>query len=145
MAEATYLKKKSDPRPIIPVEDLYIWNPILAEREDMEVYVPGQVSVSPVGLQPPSQENAIVIDPSDFQPGDSVKLSPEDELNTMTVDPNRIKAIVEAIGKLDPKKDYTKKTPQREAMPRVESIERLTGFKLEPGERDIALEAMKAA
>lgn len=111
----------------------------------MEVYVPGQVSVMPAGLQPPSQENEVVIDPANLQPVGPVVLSQEDDLDAKTVDPNRIKVIVEAIGKLDPVKDYTKKTPQREAMPRVESIERLTGFKLEPGERDVALEAMKAA
>lgn len=56
-----YLKKKSDPRPIIPISDLYPWTPILAERDDMEVYVPGQVSFVPPALQPPKLEDMVVI------------------------------------------------------------------------------------
>lgn len=56
-----YLKKKSDPRPIIPISDLYPWTPILAERDDMEVYVPGVASIVPPTLQPPKLEDIVVI------------------------------------------------------------------------------------
>ena len=144
MSETIYLRKKSDPRPVIPLGELFIWTPILAEREDMEIYVLGKIMAGLTEISAPKPEDIIIIRPSQpVQPGDSVLLaSQKDE---PAIDPNRITMIVEAIKKLDPKKDYTKKTTQRESMPRVESIELAVGFKLHAGEREIAWEEVKVS
>lgn len=144
MSEIIYLRKKSDPRPIIPLGELLIWTPILAEREDLEMYVPGKVPVGPPELSAPSLENIVIIPQSQpVQPGDSVLLAPQED--EPAIDPNRITLIVEAIKKLDRKRDFTKKTTHRESMPRVESIELVVGFKLQPGEREIAWEEAKVS
>lgn len=145
-----YLRKKDDHRPVIPMSDVWIWSEALSRRDDMVEFYGPKTDQIPKGEgmpvpRPAPEAQLEVLSGDDLIPGEEIKLAPEEEGNVLTVDPNRIKAIVEAIGKLDPEKDYTKKTPQREAMPKVTAIEKRVGFKLEKGEREIALEAMKAA
>lgn len=158
MNEPVYLKKKSDPRPIIPIFDLYPWTEILSERDDMEVYVPGQVSIPPPTLQPPKIEEMVVIgrtakhlpppspEPDQVipaQPPATASIDLSGNEGEAAIDPNRITLIVQAIKGLGPK-DYTQKTSQREAMPRAASIEKALGDRLKPGERDAAWEEFKA-
>ena len=148
MEQQRYLRKKHDNRKVIPLSEIWLWTKILSERDDMVEFYGPKLSEIPKGqgmVIPQPEVESPLQTYDDLTPGDEIKLAPEDEGDVLTVDPNRIKAIVDAIGKLDPAKDYTKKTPQREAMPKIEAIERVTGLKLEPGEREIALEAMKAA
>lgn len=140
-----YLKKKSDTRPIIPMEELWISTEALLKRDDMEEYVPGKVSI-----QPPKPAEMEMLPPavnlgtdSDIPPPPSVTLASGDD-DDAPVDLNQIAMIKQVIRVLDKDRDFTKKTPQRESMPRVEAIERELGRKLLPGEREAAWEEVKA-
>ena len=140
--EQRYLRKKDDTRSVIPFPEFWLWTEILAQRDDMVEFSGPPISEVPKdGIRVPNAQVVPTIESVDDL--ELVEEVFEVEEDTLKVDPNRITAIVAAIRKMDPKKHYTKKTPQRPAMPRIDSIEKMTGFSLEQGERELALEEMK--
>ena len=140
--EQRYLRKKDDTRAIIPFPEFWLWTEILAQRDDMVEFSGPLISEVPKdGIRVTNAQVVPTIESVDDL--ELVEEVFEVEEDTLKVDPNRITAIVAAIRKMDPKKHYTKKTPQRQAMPRIDSIEKMTGFSLEQGERELALEEMK--
>lgn len=151
--EAVYLRKKSDLRPIIPKEDLYISTEALMKRDDMEVYVPGKVMSPPPEKPNPAEMTVITsglppVTPVTSAtplpaPPQTVGLASEDD-GFVKLDPNQITLIKHAIRGLDRTQDFTKETAQRPSMPRVEAIEKAIGRKLLPGEREAAWTEIQA-
>lgn len=122
--------------------DLYIWQPLLAARPDMEEYFPLAAEPEVVDAAPAPVVEAVVAaieapapaaPPVDAAPAPAPVIPP-----LLEGDPNRLTMIVEAIGALRPE-DY------RKSKPKVTALEAVLGFQISEKERDAAMEEMKKA
>ena len=115
-----YLKKKSDGRSVIPVQDLLIWTPVLSDHPGLEEYSDPTNGAQSDGIADEAHVDDLLDDGG-------------------LPDANKILVLVEAIGSLKPE-DFTKGTLLSKPKPRVEALEIIVGFEVSADDRDLAWE-----